>query len=270
MKKFKSVIIIVLILIVALITIFLLSRNSKNDNGVVENSISKLEDLQGKKIGTLLGSPLSEEDTRQIIPDVEVSFYNDAMDSIAALQAKQIDGAIVSYPTAFLVTQNIPELKILANLTDDEAGIAVRKDDLELYKKVNDYVAELKSNGMMDEMISRWYNEENPNYEMPEIEMPESGDKLVVGVAADREPSCFLNSEGKVVGLDGEIALRIAHHLNRPIEFVEMKFASLITSLESGKVDMVVSNLIITDERKQSANMTEGYFDSPLVLIVRK
>lgn len=265
MKNLKNWIIIVLILLVVFISIFLLTKNDGE-----ENIINKLEDLQGKKIGTLLGSPLSEEKTREIIPEVEVSFYNDAMDSIAALQSNQIDGAIVSYPTAFLVTKNIPELKILTNLTEDEAGIAVRKDDIELYNKVNEYVAELKSNGTMNEMLSRWYNEENPNYTMPEISIPEEGEKLVVGVAADREPSCFLNSEGKVVGLDGEIALRIANHLNRPIEFVEMKFASLITALESGKVDIVVSNLIITEERKQSANMTDGYFDSPLVLIVRK
>ena len=254
-----------LILIIILVGIFYIKGSSSK-----EETYNTLEDLRGKKIGTLLGCPLTEEDTRKIIPDVEVSYYNDAMDSISALQAGQIDGAIVSYPTSFLVTQNISELKVLCNITDDKAGIAVRKDNIELFNKVNDFVSQLKENGTMDEMISRWYNEESSNYTMPEIILPTTGEPLVVGVAADREPSCFLNSEGEVVGLDGEIARRIASHLNRPIEFVEMKFASLINALESRKVDIVVSNLIITEERKQSANMTEGYFDSPLVLIVRK
>ena len=265
MKKLKKISILLLTLII--IVMGLIFKNMQSHK---EKSYSSIKELSGKKIGTLLGSPLTEEKTREIIPNVEVSFYNDAMDSIGALQAKKIDGAIVSYPTAFLVTQNIPELRVLGDLTEDKAGVAVGKNNIELFNKVNEYITELKRNGTMDEMIARWYNIETPNYEMPEISLPEIGEPLVVGVAADREPSCFLNSDGKVIGLDAELAIRIANYLDRPIEFVEMKFASLVTALESGKVDIVVSNLIITDERKESVYMTDGYFDSPLVLIVRK
>lgn len=267
MKNNKYIkVILVIIVTILLVSIFIvLSKNKTRDI-----SYNSIEELRGKRIGTLLGSPLTEEKTRKIIPEVEVSFYNDAMDSIASLQARQIDGAIVSYPTAFLVTKNIPELKVLSNLTEDEAGVAVSKNNVELFEKVNNYIKQLKEDGTMDDMISRWYNSENQNYEMPNISLPSTGDKLVVGVAADREPSCFLNSDGEVIGLDGELARRIACHLNRPIEFVEMKFASLVNALESGKVDIVVSNLIITEERKESVFMTEGYFDSPLVLIVRE
>ena len=266
MNNLKKVSILVLIIIIGIV-ITLVLQNIEDSPKLAYSSV---EELNGKKIGTLLGSPLTEEKTREIIPNVNVSFYNDAMDSIAALQTRQIDGAIVSYPTAFLVKQNIPQLSVLSDLTEDEAGVAVAKNNIELFNKVNEYIIELKKNGTIDEMISRWYNSENPNYEMPEILLPKAGEPLVVGVAADREPSCFLNSEGEVIGLDAELALRIANYLNRPIEFVEMKFASLVTALESGKVDIVVSNLIITEERKESVYMTEGYFDSPLVLIVRK
>ena len=264
MKKIKIFSILILIILVG-ISIFILI-NKKNINNEEYNNI---DDLQGKRIGTLLGSPLTEEKTRNIIPNVDVTFYNDAMDSIAALQAGQIDGAIVSYPTAFLVTQNIKGLKVLSELTKDEAGIAVGKDKEELFNKVNSYMETLKKDGILEEMISRWYNEDKPNYDMPEISLPTTGEPLVVGVAADREPSCFLNSNSEVIGLDAEIAYRIASHLNRPIEFVEMKFASLVNALESGKVDIVVSNLIITEERKEAVFMTGGYFNSPLVLIVK-
>ena len=114
MKNNKYIkVILVIIVTILLVSIFIvLSKNKTRDI-----SYNSIEELRGKRIGTLLGSPLTEEKTRKIIPEVEVSFYNDAMDSIASLQARQIDGAIVSYPTAFLVTKNIPELKVLSNLT---------------------------------------------------------------------------------------------------------------------------------------------------------
>ena len=47
-----------------------------------------------------------------------------------------------------------------------------------------------------------------------------------------------------------------------------MEFNTLLTALSSGKVDLIISGLDITDERKQQVDFTQGYYDNELSLVV--
>jgi polar amino acid transport system substrate-binding protein len=111
---------------------------------------------------------------------------------------------------------------------------------------------------------------ENPDYNMPDISLPTDGKPLVVGVAADREPSTFLSPSGDIIGLDGELGRRIAKFMNRPIEFVDMQMSAFPSALDSGKVDVVVSNFIITNELKEMVDFSEPYFSTPFIMVVKK
>ena len=72
------------------------------------------------------------------------------------------------------------------------------------------------------------------------------------------EGNRFVDKDGRVTGHDGELARLIAHRLNRPIEFHDMKFMALIPSLASGKIDMIVTGMTSTDERRKSINFTRA------------
>ena len=78
--------------------------------------------------------------------------------------------------------------------------------------------------------------------------------ELVVGTSADYPPLEFTASENgktKYVGVDIELAKDIAKDLNVKLVIKIMSFDSLLVALETGKVDMVISAMTPTPERKK-------------------
>jgi amino acid ABC transporter substrate-binding protein, PAAT family (TC 3.A.1.3.-)/amino acid ABC transporter membrane protein, PAAT family (TC 3.A.1.3.-) len=90
-----------------------------------------------------------------------------------------------------------------------------------------------------------------------------------VAVDPTREPFCFKDASGRVAGLDSELAQRLAVQLGRPVEFYDAKFSALIPALQSGKADVVISMMSITEERQKSVNFTIPYYKQKVVILVR-
>lgn len=66
-------------------------------------------------------------------------------------------------------------------------------------------------------------------------------------------------------GLDCELIERIAYELDRKAE-VDMQFPALIEAVESGRVDVAISNLFPSEEK---VDFTEEYFQNPQILLKR-
>lgn len=62
------------------------------------------------------------------------------------------------------------------------------------------------------------------------------------------------------VGIDIDVARYIGKKLNKEVTFTDMKFASLVPTLQSGRADMIVSAISPTDERKKVLSFTEPYY----------
>lgn len=90
---------------------------------------------------------------------------------------------------------------------------------------------------------------------------------LKAGINADFPPFEYYEN-GQVVGFDIDLINEIGNKLNKKIELEEMEFNTLLTALSSGKVDLIISGLDITDERKQQVDFTQGYYANELSLIV--
>lgn len=87
--------------------------------------------------------------------------------------------------------------------------------------------------------------------------------ELIVGTSADYPPLEFTTSENgktKYVGVDIELAKQIAKDLHVKLVIKNMSFDSLLVALETGKVDMVISAMTPTPERKQSVAFSEIYY----------
>lgn len=87
--------------------------------------------------------------------------------------------------------------------------------------------------------------------------------QLVVGTSADYPPLEFTASENgstKYVGVDIELAKDIAKDLGAKLVIKNMSFDSLLVALETGKVDMVISAMTPTPERKKSVDFSKIYY----------
>ncbi|UQF10921.1 ABC transporter permease subunit [Vagococcus lutrae] len=71
-------------------------------------------------------------------------------------------------------------------------------------------------------------------------------------------------------GYDVEIAKRIAEGLNKKLVIVKTEWDGLSPALTSGKIDAIIAGMSPTEERKKSIDFSDVYYQSHLVLLVKK
>lgn len=94
------------------------------------------------------------------------------------------------------------------------------------------------------------------------IEDIKKNGKIRIGVFADKPPFGYVDSEGKNQGFDVYIAKRFAKDLlgdESKVEFVLVDAASRVAYLESNKVDIIMANFTVTDERKEKVDFANPY-----------
>lgn len=83
-----------------------------------------------------------------------------------------------------------------------------------------------------------------------------------IGIFSDDAPFCYQDTDGKFKGYDVELGKRIAKELlgdENKITWVTMNPADRITYLQSDKVDLMLADFTVTDERAKSVNFTLPY-----------
>ena len=77
--------------------------------------------------------------------------------------------------------------------------------------------------------------------------------------------------DGKdIVGIDVEIAKAIADKLGMELKVVDIEFDSIITGVQTGKYDMGMAGMTVTDERKESVDFSDSYATGIQSVIVKE
>ncbi|PTE72105.1 ABC transporter permease subunit [Staphylococcus devriesei] len=100
----------------------------------------------------------------------------------------------------------------------------------------------------------------------------ESGE-LKVGLSADYAPLEFektVNGKSEYEGVDIELAKKIAKDNNVKLKIVNMQFDSLLGALKTGKIDLIISVMTSTPERKKEVDFSEPYMETSNTLLIRK
>ncbi|HPJ00594.1 MAG TPA: transporter substrate-binding domain-containing protein [Enterococcus sp.] len=104
-------------------------------------------------------------------------------------------------------------------------------------------------------------------------EIKEAG-VLKVGTSADFAPFEFhamIDGKDTIVGADIDMVNALAKELGIPkVEFSDMEFNAVLAALEQGQVDIAVSGISATEERKKSIDFTMNYFLPEQKVIVHK
>lgn len=94
--------------------------------------------------------------------------------------------------------------------------------------------------------------------------------KLIMATNAAFPPYEFVSDEDgeTIVGIDAEIAGMIAEELGLELEIQDMEFSSILTAVQTGKVDVGFAGLTVTEERLQNVNFTSTYAQGVQSIIV--
>lgn len=127
-----------------------------------------IKTLEGKKIGFQNGTVAQyfvEGDEGwgfDGITGATATGYTSGATAVLALKNGQIDYVIIDRAPATKFVENNTELVLsTVNLTDEKYAFAVQKGDTDLVNKVNAALATLRENGKFDEIVSKYYSQEN-------------------------------------------------------------------------------------------------------------
>lgn len=77
------------------------------------------------------------------------------------------------------------------------------------------------------------------------------------------------DKSGRPDGVSVKLAEALAARLGRPLRIVPMDFAGLIPALKTGHIDLILSSMTATDERRESIDFSQPYAFTGLALLVR-
>ncbi len=94
----------------------------------------------------------------------------------------------------------------------------------------------------------------------------------IVGTNPEFAPFEFIGDDGQPTGIDMDIIKAIFEQIDPSIEVtIEcMAFDGLISAMTSGKIDLAIAGMSVTEDRKKSVNFTDNYFDATQVIVVKE
>ena len=273
------------------------SNNGGSDTASVDVRNAKaIADLKGAKIAAQAGT--FHADALSQIPDVQSSTYPDFTDLLNALKSGAIDGYVAEEPTALEVCGKDDTLTYLPFVNNDtgftataaDVGIAIGlKKGNALRDQINTVLAEIteeQRSQLMEQIVTLASGGTVTEFAVHCDAPATTTGTLKIGMECAYEPynwtdtdgSSFgavpISSEGQqglyANGYDVQIAQYVANRLGLKLEIYAMEWDSLIPAVNSGAIDAIVAGMSPTAERAQEIDFTDTYYESNLVVIIRK
>lgn len=238
------------------------------------SDIKTVDDLAGKIIGVQLGTTgdIFATDLENEGDGTSVERFSKGNDAVMALKQGKIDCVMIDEQPALAFVEKNDDLEILdEEFAEEEYAICVSKDNTELTESINEALAELKEDGTIDSIISNYIGDDTKGktpYESPE-DVDRSNGELVMATNAAFEPYEYYAGE-KVVGIDADLAQALADKLGRELVIEDMEFDSIVTAVQSGKADIGVAGMTVTEDRLKNIDFTDTYTTAKQVIIVQK
>ncbi len=153
------------------------------------------------------------------------------------------------------------------NLSDEEYAFGVDKNQPELMEEANALIAEIKSNGTLDEICNRYFAGGEP-VGVTSAQLDTSKDQLVVATNAEFAPFEYKNGD-TFYGIDMEIAKLLADRLGKELVIQDMNFDAVLLSVQQQKSDIGMAGLTVSPDRAAQVDFTDSYYSASQRIIVR-
>jgi len=160
------------------------------------------------------------------------------------------------------------QLKILdSEYAVEDYAICVAKDNEEFLTEVNAALEELIADGTVQKIVDKYIN--GVEHDLVFQENTDGLEVIKMGTNAEFPPYEFYTNN-EIVGIDAEVAAAIADKLGKKLEIEDMAFDSIITAVQTGKVDFGMAGMTVTEDRLENVNFTTSYAQGVQVVIVRE
>ena len=224
--------------------------------------------LNGKNVAVIIGR-IQDIAVTDMAPEANILRMTSQTDLLAALENGKVDAAGGESLTLLFNKELLEKVdSVGAGLTPIPIGACYRLDNTELQQDFNRFLAEIRRDGTYQQILDRWSNADDPSA----MDIPQqrgTGRTLRVATYPAMPPFNFINY-GKPSGLEPELLTEWANRRNWQLEYLIMDFAAQIPAVQTGKADMAMGAISITEERQKQVLFSDGYIDSHIVLMTRK
>ena len=111
--------------------------------------------------------------------------------------------------------------------------------------------------------------ETNESDMTPNVDRIVESGKIIVGVDATFPPMESMNDNGDIVGFDIDFATKIAEDLSVELELKVLEWDLIFDALLDGEIDIIISSVTITEERKELYAFSDQYINAGQVILTR-
>ena len=158
------------------------------------------------------------------------------------------------------------KLKILdTEYAIEDYAICIAKENTDLLDKVNTALATLTENGTAQKIVDKYIS--GTEHGLTFQADAEGKEELVMATNAYFPPYEYYENN-TIVGIDAEMAAAIADELGMKLVIEDTEFGSIIGGVQTGKYDMGMAGMTVTEERLESVNFSTTYATGVQVVIV--
>ena len=164
-----------------------------------------------------------------------------------------------------------PVAKIVdVKLTDEEYAFVCKKGNTELVDSFNAFLDEIKANGQFDTLVDKYFKGEGEKvgYDVATSDVQNTADNLIVATNCPFEPFEYIGDDGKIYGLDIEIAAAYAASKNLTLVVKNIGFDDIFTQVEAGYADIGMAGITVSEDRAAIYDFTNTYYAASQKLIV--
>ena len=230
---------------------------------------TRLSDLSGKKLGIMTGT-IQAILMPELIPDANYMEFKSLADLIVALNGRKIDafGCDASFYTSLLWEGQAVSLIDEPLASSDYGMIFPKGKNAELREEVNEYLKKIKADGTLEALEEKWFGATEPTEYASYEDLDGTKGTLSVAITSFSMPFIYLK-DNRFVGFDIDLITAFAKEYGYNIKFEDVEFVAILGGIQSGKYDIGISGITITEERKESVDYSDVYHVEDLVVVVR-
>lgn len=155
-------------------------------------------------------------------------------------------------------------------LTDEDYAFVTKKSNTSLIEDFNSFLATIQENGTFDALVAKYFEGEGTKvgYAVTTTDVVNSESNLVVATNCPFEPFEYIGDDGKIYGLDIEIAAAYAESKNLDLVVKNIGFDDIFTQVEAGYADIGMAGITVSEDRAEIYGFTTKYYKASQKLIV--
>ena len=239
----------------------------KPDSEIPSLSIDDLK-KPGTRISVLAGSELLIT-AEKLFPEAEYMTFDTFADVFHALDAGKADAALAFTTNISDVAENYTGITYISQMLDHYSygfGTQKNREGEKLMEEMNVYFRELKESGKMDLLNAKWEAGNGADC-MEEYSFDGKNGTLRIVSVGTWNPMSFYSGD-KLTGYFIELVNGFCAEYGYIPDYETMPYVSELSGLQSGKYDLIADQIIRTQERLETINITDPLFESDAMMFV--